>query len=196
MIAMSTYSLVKVIHIITAILMAWPFYALVVVNTRARLGPPLGDRVDMYMETIIRNRAVPCFIFQATALVSGLTMVFLSGEGLGGLILYPALGFKVALLLWISSLLSYVHFRLQPQIDALFDEYSSASAQEVAARIGRLRLQRKRVASLCLFIVLTISMLGVQAWRPFPWWLTVVLLFAMGVFVWRAYRGVPRFGWV
>ena len=47
---MIAYSFIKVLHIITAILMAWPFYALVIVNQRARLGPPLGDRVDMYTD--------------------------------------------------------------------------------------------------------------------------------------------------
>jgi len=33
---------VKVLHILSAILMAWPFYVLVAVNNRARMGPPLG----------------------------------------------------------------------------------------------------------------------------------------------------------
>lgn len=79
---MIAYSLIKIVHVFTAILMAWPFYALVIVNQRARLGSPLGDRVDLYMETIIRNRAVACYIFQLTALISGLAMVFLSGQGL------------------------------------------------------------------------------------------------------------------
>ena len=44
-------SILKVIHILTAILMAWPFYALVAVNQRIRLGPPLGDRADTYMDS-------------------------------------------------------------------------------------------------------------------------------------------------
>lgn len=61
-------SIVRVVHIVTAILMAWPFYALVAVNQRIRLGPPLGDRTDTYMENIIKNRTIPCFVFWLTAL--------------------------------------------------------------------------------------------------------------------------------
>ena len=83
-----------VVHIVTAILMAWPFYALVAVNQRVRLGPPLGDRVDTYMENIIKNRTIPCFVFQATVLVTGLALVLLRGLGLEALIRLPALGLK------------------------------------------------------------------------------------------------------
>ena len=83
-----------VVHIVTAILMAWPFYALVAVNQRVRLGPPLGDRVDTYMENIIKNRTIPCFMFQATALITGLALVLLRGLGLEALIRLLALGLK------------------------------------------------------------------------------------------------------
>ncbi|NIN93994.1 MAG: hypothetical protein GTO49_03180, partial [Anaerolineae bacterium] len=47
-------SILRVIHIVTAILMAWPVYALVAVNQRVRLGPPTGDRTDIFMENIIK----------------------------------------------------------------------------------------------------------------------------------------------
>ena len=193
---MIAYSFIKVLHIITAILMTWPFYALVIVNQRARLGPPLGDRVDMYMETIIKNRVVPCYIFQATALASGLAMIFLSGQGLEVLVYNPVLGAKIALLLIISSVLSYVHFWLQPQIDGFFHGLAATPSQDIAARIGRLRLQRKKAASFCLFNVLTISMLGVQAWKPFPGWVTVLLLVLIAAFTWRAYKQLPSYGWI
>lgn len=192
---MEIYSVIKVIHIVTAILMAWPFYALVVVNQRARLGPPLGDRVDIYMETIIRNRVIPCYVFQATALVSGLTMVFLSLPNLASFFQNPNLVLKFGLLLLNSSLLSYVHFKLQPEIDALFAEFGSTHLPATSSQIGRLRLRRKQVASICLFSVLTISMLGVQAWKPLPIWVTIVMLGWIVIFTWRGYKSVPRFGW-
>lgn len=189
-------SIFKVIHIVNAILMAWPFYALVTVNQRVRLGPPLGDRADTYMENIIKSRTIPCFVFQATAGVTGLALVLLRGMRLDALVSNLALGLKFLLLLLIAALLSYVHFSLQPQIDALFAQAGSPVPADVAPRIGALRLRRKLVASICMFVVLTVSMYGVQVWAPFPLWLTVLLVIAIAVFTWRAYNSVTPYGWV
>jgi len=187
----------RVIHIINAILMAWPFYALVAVNQRVRLGPPLGDRTDTYMENIIRNRTLPCFIFQATALVTGMALVLLRGMGLDALVTNVALGVKLLLLLLIAGLLTYVHTSLQPRIDTLFAQAASNPVpQEIAQQIGPLRLRRKRIASVCMFVVLTLAMLGVQVWKPFPLWLTAVLVIAIALFTWRAYKSVTPYGWV
>ncbi|NIN69143.1 MAG: hypothetical protein GTO63_31535, partial [Anaerolineae bacterium] len=55
---------------------------------------------------------------------------------------------------------------------------------------------RKRLASICMFVVLTVSMLGVQVWAPFPLWLTVILVIAIAVFTWRVYSSVTPYGWV
>ncbi|MFQ6016472.1 MAG: hypothetical protein ACE5NP_13635 [Anaerolineae bacterium] len=186
----------RVIHIITAILMAWPAYALVAVNQRVRLGPPLGDRADTYMENIIKNRTIPCFVFQATVGVSGLALMLLRGLGLEALVKIPVLGLKFLLLLVIVGLLSYVHFTLQPQVDGLFAQASSSVPADVAPRIGALRLLRKRLASICMFLVLTVAMLGVQVWTPFPLWLTVLLVIAIAAFTWRTYSSVTPYGWV
>ena len=191
-------NILRVGHILTAILMAWPFYALVAVNQRVRLGPPLGDRTDTYMENIIKNRTIPCFVFQVTALITGLALVLLlPGRGLDALVSNLALGLKFLLLLVIAGLLSYVHLSLQPRIDALFAQAGGNPVPaEIATSIGALRLRRKRMASVCMFVVLTVSMLGVQVWTPFPLWLTVVLLMAIALFTWRAYSSVTPYGWV
>lgn len=188
-------SVLRVIHVVNAVLMAWPFYALVLVNQRARLGPPLGDRADTYLENIIKNRTVPCFVFQATALVTGLAMVLVSGLGIGALLTHPALGVKLLLLLLIGGLLAYVNWGVQPRLDALFAQAGSPVHAETAAQIGRLRLWRKRIASTCLFVVLTNTMLGFQAWVAFPAWLTLVLVAAITPFVWRAFRSLTSYGW-
>lgn len=189
-------SILKVIHIVTAILMGWPFYALVAVNQRARLGPPLGDRADTYMENIIKNRTIPCYVFQGTVLVTGLALVLLRGLGLNALITNPILGFKFLLLLLIAGLLAHVHTSLQPRIDALFVQASGNPVpQEIAQQISALRLRRKRIASICMFVVLTVAMLGVQVWAPFPLWLTVVLVIAISMFTWRAFSSVTPYGW-
>src|SRR3989304_9312793 len=99
----------RVIHIPSVILMAWPFYALVAVNNRARLGPPLGDRADTYLEGIIKNRTMPCFVFQGTALITGLALLWVRGRGLATLITNPAVAGKFVLLLFMGASLSYVH---------------------------------------------------------------------------------------
>ena len=189
------YSVIKVIHIITAVLMAWPFYALVIVNQRARLGPPLGDRADTYLENIIKNRAIPCIVFQATALVTGLALIFLRGQGLSVLVTNFALGLKFLLLLVIAALLSYVQFNLQPQIDSLFAQAGNPASSELAPRISALRLRRKGLATFCLFVVLTNTMLGVQVGVAFPLWLTALFIVAIAAFTWRAYKSVTPYGW-
>ena len=186
----------QVFHIINAILMAWPFYALVAVNQRARLGPPLGDRVDIYMENIIKNRTIPCFVFQATALITGVALVALRGQSVEVLLSNPALAAKLLLLVLIIVLLAYVHTSVQPRIDALFTQLEAKPVPgDIAATISALRLRRKRVATVCMFVVLTVSMLGVQVWSAFPVWLTLVLLVAIIVFTWHSYKSVTPYGW-
>ncbi|MDR7426073.1 MAG: hypothetical protein QN152_12430 [Armatimonadota bacterium] len=190
-------SILKVVHIATAILMAWPFYALVAVNQRARLGAPLGDRADTYMENVIKNRTIPCYVFQGTALMTGLALVLLRGLGLDTLVTNPILGLKFLLLLLIAGLLTYVHTGLQPRIDTLFVQAGGNPVpRKISQQIGTLRLHRKRIASTCMFVVLTVAMLGVQVWTPFPLWLTVLLVVAIGAFTWRAYSSVTPYGWV
>jgi hypothetical protein len=190
-------SILRVIHVITAVLMAWPFYALVAVNQRVRLGPPLGDRVDTFLENTIKNRVLPCYIFQATALVTGLALILLRGMGLDTLVTIPVLGLKFLLLLVIAGLLSVVTFSLQPRIDALFAkrDVSGKILEDDASQIRALRGRRKQLSSLCMFCVLTAAMLGVQAWVAFPVWLTVVLIAAIAALTWRAYTSVTPWGW-
>lgn len=189
-------TVLRVIHIINAILMAWPIYALVTVNQRVRLGPPLGDRADVYMENIIKNRSIPCFVFQGTAMASGLALIYVRSQSLQPLWSNPVLALKFLLLLLISATLSYVHFRMQPRIDALFAQGSGPIEGDLAARIGALRVRRKRLASLCMFAVLTVAMLGVQAIAPLPPWLTAVLVVAIALFTLRVYRTEAAYGWV
>ncbi len=187
--------IVRVIHVINAVLMAWPFYALVAVNQRGRLGPPVGDRVDLYMENIIKNRTIPCFVFQGTALVSGAALVLLRGRNLAELLTNPILVFKFFPLLLIGGLLAYVYLSLQPRIDALFAQAGGTVPPELAKQIGGLRLRRKRLATVCLFVVLVSVVLGVQVWAPFPVWITALLIAAAGLFTWRAYSSVTPYGW-
>jgi hypothetical protein len=148
------------------------------------------------LENIIKNRVIPCFVFQVTVGVSGLALVLVRGAGLGVLVTIPVLGLKFLLLVLVMGLLGFVHFSLQPEIDALFAQAGNPASAELASRIGALRLRRKRLASVCMFVVLFVSMLGVQVWAPFPLWLTLVLVIAIAAFTWRAYNSVTPYGWV
>jgi uncharacterized membrane protein len=194
---MEMLNILRVVHILTAILMAWPAYALVAVNQRARLGPPLGDRADLYLENVVKSRVLPCYVFQLTALVSGIALIFASGLGLDALITNWVLGAKFLLLLAISAILSVVNFNIQPRLDVLFARANGGKiAEQDAAQIRTLRVTRKQLSTLCMFGVLTISMLGVQALAPFPLWLTAVLVLLIAAFTWRAYNSVTAYGWV
>jgi hypothetical protein len=176
--------------------MAWPFYALVAVNQRIRLGAPLGDRADLYMENIIKNRTIPCLIFQFTAGITGIALMLLRGFGLGSLITNPAVALKAGILVFVIGLLLYVDKVLQPKIDALFAEAGDGPIPpELAARINPLRKLRARFALTCLFCVLVIALLAVQVWVLFPLWLNGVLLGAIVVFVWRTFTSYMAYGW-
>ncbi len=187
---------IKVTHILTAILMAWPYYALVASNQRGRLGPPLGGREDIYFENMVKGRVIPCFVFQGTALVTGLALVLSRGLGLGALLTNPMLGLKLLLGAAVTGIVSYVYVKLQPQIDSLFAQVGGSVPADVASRIGALRRRRSRLATVCLSLVLTISMFGVQVWMPFPLWLTGLLIVAIAAFTLRAYRTATPWGWV
>lgn len=189
-------SVLKFFHLFSAIFMAWPFYALVAVNQRIKLGPPLGDRTDVYMENIVKNRTIPCFIFQITALVTGVALVLVRGLGWGVFFTNAALSLKFGLLVVVMGLLMYAYKNLQPKIDALFASHEGTSIPDDAAKeIGALRGQRKRLASVCMFLVLIVAMLGMQVWVPFPLWLTLVLTAGIGLFTWRAFTSETPYGW-
>ncbi len=190
-------SILKVVHVVNASRLAWPAYALVAVNQRRRLGPPLGDRADVYFENVVKSRVVPCYVFQLTALVSGIWLLVATGLGLGALVTNWLIGAKFILLLVIIVLLSVVNFRIQPRIDALFAKASGSTVPDAeAAQIRALRATRARIASFCMFSVLTISMLGVQALAPFPLWLTAIFVLLIAAFTWRTYSSVTPYGWV
>lgn len=189
-------TVLRVIHVLSAILMAWPFYALVIFNQRTRLGPPIGGRIDILVENIIKNRTKACFVFQGTMLVTGLAIILLRGFGLGYLLVNPVVGIKFLLLIMIASLLAYVHLRIQPEIDQLLSAAGEGLvAAEPAKRIVSLRRRRKFLASICIFSVLTMALLGLQVYAYFPVWLTLILLALIAALVWRAYSSQIPYGW-
>src|SRR3989338_2374388 len=122
---------VMFLHIISAIFMAWPLYALITVNERPKVGATLSDKVDDFMEGIIKKQAGRCYIFQITALITGL---YLWSRGDFGFTLSVPnllmLG-KLLGLFILLGLLSFVVFFVHQNIDNLFIELKREVMWEV-----------------------------------------------------------------
>ena len=187
-----------VVHLLSTLLMAAPFYMLVIVNERALFGAPLGYYTDRYMENIIRHNAVRCFIFQGTMAASGLALTVVSGYGWGALLTLPSLVIKWVALLALVSLLSYIHFSLQPRIEALMTQVKPDSPvpADVPPKIGALRRRRKKLSGICLFLVLTALIMGLHVTFGYNAYLALALIVAAGIYAWRVYRKPVLLGWI
>ncbi len=178
--------------------MSVPLFNLIAVNERAQLGSAFSYDADRYVENIIRRGATRCFAFKATVLLTGLAMLLVGPLGIGALWGNWVLLVKTLVLCALMGLLSYVHIGLQPRIETLLAQVGpNAPAPEgFAARLKPYRVLRKRLATLCLFLVLVTIILGMQVYGSYDAVLTVVLITLAGLFAWRANRTLVRFGWL
>lgn len=191
-------SIVLLVHIISAVFMAWPLYALITVNERPKVGAPLGDKVDDFMEGIIKKNSVRCYIFQLTAFFSGLYLTWSHPDlGFGAFSTNWRLSGKLLGLFLLMGILSYVVFSLQPKIDKLFVKLAKTRAkEEIAGQINRLRLKRKKLATACLFILLSTLVLAIQIREPLPIFINLILFILIGLFSWRVFKKNIPYGWV
>lgn len=187
---------IKFLHILAVVFMSAPLYNLIVVNERVGFGKaPFA--VDRYFENIIKGASVRCYVYQLTALVTGLLLLPLAGLPWNSLFENGILLIKFLLLLILMSLLSVVHFGIQPAIEKLLSQVKGDEIpKEIAERIAPLRINRKRLAALCLFIVIIIVLLGLQVFAKFGFPLTALLIVLAALFSWRVYRTPIRFGWM
>lgn len=186
------------VHLVSTLAMAAPLYMLVIVGERARFGAPLGYFTDRYMENIIRHNAVRCFVFQGTMAASGLGLIWASKRDWSILVTDFAMIIKWVALLLMVSLLSYVHFRLQPRIESLMEQVKPDAPvpPDVKPRITVLRLRRKRLSAFCLFLVLTALIMGIRVLFLYDYWLAGVFTAAAALYAWRAYRQPVPLGWI
>ena len=190
------YNFIRFFHILAVVFMSAPLYNLVVVHERKRLIKPTLA-VERYFENIIRGSALRCYVYQFTALITGILLIPLSGSPLSDLIMNPMLLAKLILLLLLTTLLSIVYFRLQPIVDRLLSEAEGeAMSESITRQIAPVRLRRTRLAALCLFIVITIVLLGLQVTTRFGLPATAILILLAALFSWRVYRTSVRFGWI
>lgn len=192
------YEVIRVVHVLSFVFMSIPLFNLIVVNERTLMGASFNYYVDRYMENIITHGAPRCFVFQATVLISGILLLIYGPLGIEALWTNWIISVKAILLSLLIGSLSYVHFKLQPKIEAILSDVKPDGIVpgNIMAELKPFRLRRKRMASLCLFLVLTIIILGMQVYSLFSPFLTAILLILAGLFSWRNYRILNRFGWI
>jgi hypothetical protein len=190
--------MLQVLHVFGFVMMAVPLFNLIVVNERALMGSTFVYATDRYMENIIRHGARRCYVYQLTVLLTGVLLVSVGPLGLASLWTNWVLATKIALLLGLMGLLSYVHLGIQPKIEALLAplDAGAPAPEGFAARLKPYRVVRKRLASVCLFLVLTTIIFGLQIYGTFHLALTAALIACAGLFAVRANRSLIRFGWV
>ena len=98
----------------------------------------------------------------------------------------------------MMGLLSYVHFSLQPKIESLMSKIGPEDAvpDDFSAQLKPFRVRRKRLATFCLFLVITAIILGLQVYGTFSLILNIVLIGIGALFAWKANKTLMRFGWV
>ncbi len=192
-----SYEVLKLLHIVSFVFMAIPLFNLIVVNERAAMGGGFVYASDRYMENIIRRGAARCYVFQSSVLITGILLLVLGPLGIAGLWLNWVILVKTVLLLVLMGLLSYVHFGLQPAIERQIAGINpGAPPENFSAQLKPFRARRKQLATVCLFIVLTIIILGMQVYDAFSPLLNIVLIALAALFSWRANKSLVRFGWV
>lgn len=192
------YQLVKFWHIMSFVFMSIPLFNLIVVNERAQMGAKFVYATDRYFENIIRRGAVRCFVFQASVFVSGVLLLVVGPSGIAALLTNGILLTKTVLLVVLTGVLTYVHLVLQPKIEALMSTIDGDSAipDDFGAQLKPYRVRRKQLATICLFLVITIIILGLQVYGRFSDVLTFTLIALAGLFAWRVNRSLIKFGWV
>jgi hypothetical protein len=192
------YDLLKFLHVMSFVFMSVPLFNLIVVNERALLGRSFDYYADRYMENIIKHGAYRCYVFQLTALITGLLLLVFGPLGIEAVWTSWVIIVKIALLCVLIGMLSYVHFRLQPRIESILSNFNADSdvPDNLASQLKPYRVRRKRMATICLFLVITAIILGLQVYRIFNPLLTLILLGLAGLFSWKVNKTLMRFGWV
>jgi len=190
------YNTARFLHVIGFAFMSIPLFNLIIVNERAIMGPSLHYSTDRYFENIIKRGAIRCYVFQCTVFVSGMVILFL-GPGLNAIWTNWVLTAKTLILLLLMILLSYVHFSIQPKIENLLESMSPTepASSDLPGKLSPHRILRKKLATVCLFLVITAIILGVQTYYRFHPFVSMALIFLAGGFSFRANKSLVKFGW-
>jgi uncharacterized membrane protein len=192
------YEIIRFLHFMSFVFMTIPLFNLIVVNERTALGTSFDYQTDRYMENMIRHGASRCFVFQATVLVTGLLLLIYGDLGLEALWTNWVVLAKTVLLFVLMGLLSHVHFSLQPKIESYLKELTADTPipDNLVVQLKPYRVRRKWLATLCLFLVITLIILGMQVYNTFHPVMTVVLIAMAALFALKVNKTLIRFGWV
>ena len=181
------------LHLVAMLFMAAPLYALITVNERARFAVPPNYNTDRYLENVIKRQPIRCYTYLAVILVTGILLTWARGW----IWTDWALIAKLVAFTALTWLLSYVHFNIQPHIERIMDKLKPGEEVSAEDRPTLLawRSRRKRLAGICLFLVLTALIMGVRVTWGYAPWLAAVFMVAAALFSWRVYRNPVRFGW-
>ena len=129
--------------------------------------------------------------------MTGLLLLVYGPIGIAALWTNGVLAVKMLLLFILVGMLSTVHFSIQLRIEALIAQLDPAQPlpEEIANQLRPLRVRRKKMAAVCLFLVLTLIILGVQVYSLFTPALTVLMLAFAALFAWRVYSSRILYGW-
>ncbi|MCH7818764.1 MAG: hypothetical protein IIB40_04310 [Candidatus Marinimicrobia bacterium] len=192
------YDLLKIIHVVSFVFMSVPLFNLIVVAERGKMGAGFIYSIDRYTENIIAGGAPRCFVFQATVGITGVLLLVYGPLGFEALWTEWIIATKLVLLFVLIALLSSVHLGIQPKIESLISglDPDKPLPEEAASLLKPLRARRKKLAAICLFIVLVIIILGVQVYSAYSNLLTLMLIAAAALFARRAYTSGNPHGWV
>jgi hypothetical protein len=192
------YQVLKLWHILSFVFMSIPLFNLIVVNERALMGSSFIYGADRYMENIIRHGATRCYVFQLSVFLSGILLLSSGQWGMEALWTNYFILAKTILLFTLMGLLSYVHFSLQPKIESFFKDITPETKvpDNFLSMVKPFRVLRKRLATVCLFLVITTIILGMQVYLPFSLSLNMILIGLAGLFAWRVNKTLILFGWI
>lgn len=185
---------VLLLHLVAMLFMAAPLYALLAVNERGRFAVPANYNTDRYLENILMRQPLRCYAYMAVILVTGILLTWYKGW----IWTDWALIIKLVAFTALVSLLSYVHFTIQPHIESILKGWKPGEEVPTEKKSTFLawRGRRKRLAGICLFLVLTGLIMGTRVTFSYmPWYVVVVFMVAAVLFAWRVYRNPVRFGW-
>ncbi len=192
------YHLAQFLHILSFAFMSIPLFNLIVVNERAQLGVSFDYHTDRYFENIIRRGAYRCYVFQLSVFITGIALLVWGPLGLDALWSNGIILAKMVLLIILTGLLSLVHLGLQPKIEALMATVNPDSPipDDFALQLKPFRVRRKQLATICLFLVVTIIILGLQVYETYNPLFTIGLVATAALYAWRVNRSLLKFGWV